>query len=169
MLLALLALALAADPLTQVVRNRYYQAKENLVATAEMMPEQDYSFRLSPPQRTFGEWIGHTAMSMYGFCATIRGAAQPDTRRLDDLKTKPDLVKALHEALAYCDESFGGMTDQKALTEVNIGTRRVAPVQGMVGLIASLNEHYGNLVGYLRVKGLTPPSSARPVKIPEKK
>jgi hypothetical protein len=53
------------------------------------------------------------------------------------------------------------MTDAKATAQATVADRKVYPVQPMVSLVASLNEHYGNLVGYLRSKGIVPPSSAR--------
>jgi hypothetical protein len=56
---------------------------------------------------------------------------------------------------------LGEMTDRKATTEITIGNRKLYPVTPMIGIVASLNEHYGNMVGYLRSKGIVPPSSAR--------
>lgn len=161
----LLAAAQSPNPLTQAVRTRYEAVKRNLVESAEAMPEDQYSFRLTPPQRTFGEWIGHTAITLYGFCSPIKAAPQPDTKPLHALTAKTDLVKALREAFDYCDSALEGMTDARALSG---DVRRGYPVQAMISLIASCNEHYGNLVGYLRAKGVTPPSSARQnVHIPE--
>jgi hypothetical protein len=157
----LLALTLAAgmeNPLTKSVANRYQEAKRNLVESADLMPAESYGFRLTPGQRPFGEWIGHTAISVHGLCASIRGVAPPDTKRLHALTGKPQLTAALKESFTACDTALEGMTDSKALAPLPKGDY---PVQHMVALIALLNQHYGNLVGYLRMKGLTPPSTAR--------
>jgi hypothetical protein len=152
------------------VLSRYHEAKENLIGSAEAMPENAYSFRLTPEQRPFGEWIGHTAAGNYFFCSAIKGAAAPDTKYLRGLTTKAELVKALQDSFGYCDEALKGMDDRKALTEIDIAGRRGYPVQSMVSLAAALNEHYGNLVGYLRMKGIVPPSSARTrMRVPERK
>lgn len=155
----------SANPLTDTVMTRYRTARQNLVETAEAMPEDQYGFRLTPAQRPFGEWIGHTAMGNYFFCATIKGEAPPDTSNLHHLTKKGDFVEAIRKSFEYCDAALAGMTDKKAVEAVTAGGKTSYPVQGMVGLVASDNEHYGNLVGYLRSKNITPPSSrARGVK-----
>jgi hypothetical protein len=142
----LLALA-TGDPVTQAILNRYEDVKRNLVEAAEAMPEEHYSFRLTEPQRTFAEWIGHTALAI-GSC----GGSRPATKAA----TKAELIQALKDAFAGCDRALGRTSDRKVLADA-------------VSLIATLNAHYGNLVGYLRVKGITPPSTARrTMRIPER-
>jgi phage gp46-like protein len=74
---------------------------------------------------------------------------------------KKDLSQALKKSFDYCDAALVGMTDQKALTAVSVNGKQVYPVQGMVSLVSSDNEHYGNMVGYLRSQGIVPPSIAR--------
>jgi hypothetical protein len=149
------------NPLTDAVMSRYKTIRQNLVEAAQTMPEEHYAFRLTPAQRPFGEWIGHVAMGNMFYCATVKGEAAPDTSHVHQLTSKSDLVEAIQKSFDYCDEALKGMTDQKALGEVTVGGKKVYPVQGMIGVVASGNEHYGNLVGYLRSKGITPPSSAR--------
>lgn len=149
------------SPLTQVVMSRYQSIRQNLIETADVMPESDYGFRLTPPQRPFGEWIGHTALLNYNLCAAVRGVKPPDTSRLQGLTGKAELKKALAESFDYCDTALKAMDDKKALAEIKIGDRTIYPVQAMISLVAALNEHYGNLVGYMRSKGIVPPSTAR--------
>ena len=149
------------NPLTEAVMSRYKTIRQNLVEAAQAMPEEHYGFRLTPEQRPFGEWIGHTAMGNLMYCAIVKGETPPDTGRLHQLTAKADLVEAIQKSFDYCDKALKGMTDQKALGEITVGGKKVYPVQGMIGLVASGNEHYGNLVGYLRSKGITPPSTAR--------
>ena len=155
------ALAQSQNPLTDAVMARYKSVRQNLIESAEVMPEDGYSFRLSAPQRPFGEWIGHTAMGNYGYCSVIKGEKTPDTHHLHGLTRKTELSKALADSFEYCDQALKDMDDRKALTEHTIDDKKVYPVQGMIALVSSTNEHYGNLVGYLRSKGIMPPSSAR--------
>jgi len=149
------------NALTDAVMSRYQSARQNLMGAAEAMPEDGYQFKLTPAQRSFGAWIGHVAMGNYHFCSIIKGEAQPNNDAVHSMTSKADLVKAVNDSFAYCDAALQGMTDQKALTAVSIDGKQTFPVQGMIGLIASTNEHYGNLVGYLRSKGITPPSSQK--------
>jgi uncharacterized damage-inducible protein DinB len=164
--LALLAIASGlfaqSNPLTEAVRSRYQSIRQNLVETADVFPDDAYSYRLTPAQRNVAEWLAHTAMGNYAFCASIKGEKTPQAAQAaGKASAKPEVVKALRESFAYCDAALEGMTDEKALMPGGSGAKPVAPVQGMISLIASANEHYGNLVGYMRSKGIVPPSTAR--------
>ena|SRR5450759_622957 len=149
-----------SNPLTQAITTRYNTVKQNLLQTAAVMPEADYGYKLSDAQRPFGAWIEHTAMGNFSLCSAIKGSTAPDTSKLHGLTAKADLQKALKDSFEYCDGALAGMDDQKALA----ASDGKYPVTSMVSLVASLNEHYGNLVGYLRTKGITPPSTARAAK-----
>lgn len=155
---ALTACAFAdSNPLTQAITARYNSAKQNLIATAEVMPEADYGYQLTKEQRPFSGWIEHTAMGNWTFCSGIKAEKPPEAAHAAHGATKKsDLVNALKQSFDYCDSALKDMDDKIALTEKD----GKYPVNSIVALIASLNEHYGNLVGYLRTKGITPPSSA---------
>ena len=146
-----------SNPLVTAFTARYTAAKQNLIASAEAMPESDYPFKLSQAQRPFSEWIAHTAMGNYSFCAAIGGTVA-DVHKMSDAASKADLQKALQASFDFCDAAIKTLDDQKALAANKDGKY---PVNAMFGLIAGLNDHYGNIVGYLRSKGITPPSSAR--------
>ncbi len=162
-LLFALALPLLADnPVTDTVKAAYGRMKQNLIETAEAMPEADYSFRLTKEQRAFSEWLEHTATGNYNFCSAIRGQAAPEeAKSLHGLTSKSEIQQALKKSFDYCDGALSEVDDQKMVKELAIGDRKVRPVQPMINLVASLNEHYGNLVGYLRSRGVVPPSTAR--------
>ena len=150
----------APNPVTQAITTRYNSAKQNLIEAADAMPETDYDYQLTKEQRPFSGWIEHTAMGNYSFCSAIKSEATPGVAHaVHGLSKKAELVNALRQSFEYCDAALHAMDDQTAVAEKD----GKYPVNAMVALIASLNEHYCNLVGYLRTKGITPPSS-RPKK-----
>lgn len=152
----------AQGPLTQSILQKYSSAKLNLIETAEFMPAADYGFKLTPPQRSFGEWMEHNIGMNYSLCARVEGKA-PNAKKPASM-SKDDLVAALKESFQYCDTVFQGMTDEKAMKPVESGGRSVLPADTMISLLINWNEHYGNLVGYLRSKGIVPPTTARVAK-----
>jgi uncharacterized damage-inducible protein DinB len=77
------------------------------------------------------------------------------------LTTKAELVAALAKAVAYCDEVYGAMTDEKALALVKAGRTDMPAAALLFRNVSHTNEHYGNLVTYMRIKGLVPPSTER--------
>ena len=156
-------------PLMKSILPRYATAKLNLIETAAAMPEADYSFKLTPPQRSFANWMEHTAEMNYGVCSSILAEPTPKDKVHAGMTAKGDLEKALKESFDYCDRAFHSMTDAKALSEIDAGSgRKVVPASSMIGLLIALNEHYGNLVGYMRSKGITPPTTARAQRMQKK-
>ncbi len=152
------ASASAQGPLMQSVNARYATVKQNLLETAEVMPEKDYGFKLTPAQRSFGEWIEHTSGLLYSSCSAVKGQTAPKSAPAE---TKDAIVQKFKAAFEYCDATLKDTTDQKALSEMTVNGKTTYPVNALIGLIGGLNEHYGNLVGYMRSKGITPPSTAR--------
>ena len=129
-----------------------------LVASAEKMPAEDYGFKPTESVRTFAQIVGHVADVQYRFCSVVLGdkSGRPSIEKTRS--SKPELIAALKEAFAYCDPAYDGMTDAAAVETVNIGI--VMPKLSVLyvnSMHASL--HYGNIITYLRLKGITPPSS----------
>ena len=154
----------AQNPLTQAYMTRYSAVKQNLIESAEAMPADQYEFKLTPAQRSFAGWIDHTVMLNHNTCSAMKGAAPAPMNHAQHAAEKPkaELAKALRESFTYCDDVLKEMTDQKALNP--IGEKKAYAVTAMFAHIANLNSHYGNLVGYMRTKGVVPPSTARTMK-----
>jgi hypothetical protein len=100
-------------------------------------------------------------------CHAIRGGDNPATgKHLEKLADKETLMPAVKEAFAYCDDLFAGLTSENALQMVTVGAAprqwQTARANQLTMVIAHGNEHYGNLVTYMRMKGIVPPSSSPP-------
>lgn len=158
-MLAAPAAATAQDnPLSYHSRFMYAGIKLWLVAAAEKMPEEHFAFRPTPEVRSFGEIIGHAADVQYLFCSIVRGEKNPRPNHEKTTKTKADLITALKEAIAYCDVAYDGMTDAAGVEVVKLG-----PGMPKLGVLQvnTLHStlHYGNLITYMRLKNVVPPSS----------
>jgi uncharacterized damage-inducible protein DinB len=138
--------------------------RRNLADAAALMPDADYAFKPTPDVRSFGELVAHVATVNIFFCSQANGEAPPSTNYESGATTKGVAVKALNESLAYCDRVYGATTDANFSQPIRM---TVAPGgQTMRGALLGFNtthnnEHYGNMVVYLRLKGHTPPSTAR--------
>jgi len=126
---------------------------------AEKMPETEYGFRPDPASRSFGEIIGHIADANYLFCSSVLDEKNPALNIEKTKTTKAELTSALRDAFAYCNRAYSALTDQNAQETVKaFGQERNR--LGVLWFNASHNlEHYGNLVVYMRTKGIVPPSS----------
>ena len=131
----------------------------DVVAGAEKMPEENYSFKPTPDVRTFGQLVGHVADASYMFCSQAMGEANP-AKDIEKTKTsKADLVAALKDGVAYCNKAFDSMTDAKGSQMVKLFNFDIAKLTLFTINTAHMDEHYGNMVTYLRLKGIVPPTS----------
>jgi uncharacterized damage-inducible protein DinB len=131
-----------------------------IAKAAEQMPEVDYAFKPTPVVRSFGQLIGHLADGQTIICSAALGlgstAAEGDIE--NKVTAKADLIGALRRSTDLCtrayaqpDTAVGGMTRLFGADR----TRFAALVRNTV----HDGEHYGNIVTYLRLKGMVPPSS----------
>ncbi|MCC7179471.1 MAG: DinB family protein [Acidobacteria bacterium] len=159
-LAVLTVVALAVAPLhaqglltTTNIQRYYMPVRIFLQGAAEAMPADKYTFKLAPEQMTFGQWVNHSTERNYVDCATLRGEPNPMPKAKTDLLTgKAEIVKALSDSFAYCDAAFEGIDDQKILATPQM-------VYAFLHTTVHNNEIYGNIVGYLRANGITPPST----------
>jgi len=148
--------------MAMVVKSMHGTIRRNLADAAEDMPADEYDFKPTPAIRSFGQLIGHVANANFFFCSQAKAAPSPSTADYEQLRVKADLVKALRDSLAYCDDIYA------AITDANFG-ERIKLINGADASRGSVlvfntthnNEHYGNIVVYMRLKGHVPPSTAR--------
>jgi uncharacterized damage-inducible protein DinB len=103
--------------------------------------------------------IGHVADAQFMICAAAKGVPRPEVQVEKTKTTKADLVAALKESDAFCDSVFADLTDAKAAEPVKMFGRERARLTVLNMNTSHSNEHYGNIVTYMRIKGLVPPSS----------
>jgi DinB family protein len=165
MLLASGAAAQSANPISDSVRQAWNDAKGNLQQSAELMPEPDYSFKPVDTVRTFGQILAHVAGANYEFCAAARGEKSPfsEDHFEKNAKTKAEIVKGLKDSIAFCDAAYKSLTDRTAGEAVTMpfGMSSRPRAAALIGNSGHVQEHYGNLVTYFRIKGMVPPSSRR--------
>jgi uncharacterized damage-inducible protein DinB len=148
-----------SDPLSQGQKGIYAIVKSAVLRGAEKMPEEEYAFKPTPDVRSFGQLVGHVADAQYMFCAAAMGE-KPTPMGVEKGKTsKADLVQALKDAVAYCDKAYDGMTDAEAAKMVKFFGRDMAKLTVLSFNSAHTDEHYGNMVTYMRMKGVVPPTS----------
>jgi len=143
--------------------------KDLLLRSAEKMPEENYSFKPVDTVRSYGQIVGHLADAQYLFCSAASGDKNPGLKIEQTKTSKADLVAALKDSFAYCDKAYDGMTDAAGSQMVKFFDRDM-PKLGVLEINNMHDyEHYGNLVTYLRLKGIVPPSSEQPPQQPPKK
>ena len=149
-------------PFTAGANWGFWTVKRNVLEAAQKMPEAEYTFKPVETVRTFGQMVGHVANAQFAFCSTVKGEPNPNQGKNNEaLATKAELVAALEKSIAYCDGVYAGLTDAQGAEMVKLFGTEMSKVTALYGNIAHTNEHYGNLVTYMRIKGHVPPSTER--------
>jgi uncharacterized damage-inducible protein DinB len=143
-------------------KQRYDNIKRDIAESAEAVPEGEYAFKPTAQVRSFGELIGHVADVNTFYCAIANGE-NPNWKDAAEktANTKAALLTALKTATAKCDEVIAKTNEANALSLVPAGQRDQMRVMVILDNVAHLNEHYGNIVTYMRLKGHVPPSTLR--------
>jgi uncharacterized damage-inducible protein DinB len=145
---------------TATLRGSWNSVKRYVVSSAEKMPDANYGFKPTPEVRSFGELIGHLANEHYLLCSPLKGEKNPmGDVDFEKKTTKADLVKAITDSIAYCDAAYAAMKDEPKTVAAFSETRKDTPFRVMLLNVTHDNEHYGNMITYLRMKNIIPPSS----------
>jgi uncharacterized damage-inducible protein DinB len=144
------------------VRGAHDTVKGYLMKAAEQVPEEHYAFKPVDTVRSMGQLFAHVADANFMICGMVSGQKAPMSGVEKSKTTKAELTAALAESFKFCESAFAAVTDTNANETIKFflpGTHT------RLGVLAFNNahdfEHYGNIVTYMRMKGMTPPSSAR--------
>jgi uncharacterized damage-inducible protein DinB len=146
------------SPLISTSQAIFGIAKGDVLKSADKIPDDLWSFKPTPDVRTVGQLFAHIADTQYEFCGAADGK-QTDKGIEKTAKTKAEIVAAVKEAFAYCDGIYAKMTDASAVEMMTFFNLKATRIGLMDFNTAHIMEHYGNLVTYMRIKGIVPPSS----------
>ena len=154
--------AQAADPSVASVRGAFDLIRGNIMKAAAQVPDDMYAFKPTPDVRSMGAQFAHIADANFMICGVANGEKPPMSGVEKTKTTKQELSEALEASFKFCESAFSSLTGTRANEPVKL------PFPGehtRLGALAFNNahdfEHYGNIVTYMRLKGMVPPSSAR--------
>ena len=147
----------------QVVDQLLSMVEEEMVPLVEAMPADKFNFAPTNGNfkgvRTFGQQVQHVIMANYYMFGAAASIQPPDRQTFKEMKTKDQLVQGLKDSFAFGHRAIATLTTQNAMETVK-------PVDGistrggiMAFAIIHMNDHFGQMVEYLRMNGIVPPSS----------
>ena len=148
-----------ANPLVSVSKGMFAISKNDVLRSLDKISDDLWTYQPTKEVRTFGQLFAHIADGQYEFCG-VAGEGHSVSRNIEKTATsKADVSAALKEAFQYCDDVYAKMTDADATQMVSFFGGKITKVGAMDFNFAHNMEHYGNLVTYMRLKGIVPPSS----------
>ena len=144
-----------------------------VVGAAKAMPADKYSFApaasiFAPGQatqfdtvRSFVAQVTHLAQANYFFFSWSGIKPDRDVKAIGSITSKEEAVAALQASFAYAHKAVATITAENAFVAIK-------PIDGFstratIAAFAAAhgNDHYGQMVEYLRMNAIIPPASAR--------
>ncbi|HTJ29890.1 MAG TPA: DinB family protein [Acidobacteriaceae bacterium] len=144
------------------VLRSYTGLKANILKAANTMPAESYSYRPTPEVRTFARVVNHISEAQLHSCGAVNKTAPADLFKVPpETADKAAVVAALQASFAECDKALQGLTDANLLENFTVGSATRARISLAWATVSHDNEQYATLALYMRLKGLTPPSSEK--------
>ncbi|HMC29779.1 MAG TPA: DinB family protein [Candidatus Angelobacter sp.] len=162
-----------APTIASVVDRQVSASEKQIVEAAEAMPEDKYNF--SPESlniqgsdykgvRTFALEVKHIATANYAFWTGLTGDKMPESIKgpngPDELKTKAEIVKFLKDSYALGHKAAATLTAENVVEMVPFRQNKAPRLYLATFAVTHANDHYGQMVEYLRMNGIVPPASA---------
>jgi uncharacterized damage-inducible protein DinB len=139
--------------------------EEEIVAVAEAMPADKYSFAPTNGEfktvRTFGQQLTHIAQAQYYFFGGFGTKPPIDPKSLSKLTSKDEIVKAVKDSFAFARQATDSMTPENAFEEIEERDGTNTRVSITAFSIGHTENHYGQMIEYLRMNGIIPPASRK--------
>jgi uncharacterized damage-inducible protein DinB len=143
------------------VHQMWSQITGYITQVAEETPEADYGYRPTEDVRTIGEMVAHIAGAQYMICAAALGEPPRAEDAVEEsVSDKAAIVAELKASTAYCERAYQ-KSDAELQAEAELWGQQMTGFHALTLNTTHNGEHYGNLVTYLRMQGIVPPSSRR--------
>jgi DinB family protein len=151
------------NPVTSVVKQILPRQEKNLVAAAEQMPADKFTYKPTEQQMAFAHLIFHIIGSNNHLCATIGDIPEPKPPvPLKESDGKDKLVTALKASFAFCTTALDKVEDSKLGDEVELfGGRKGPRAFALIALTNDWADHYASAAMYLRLNGILPPTAQK--------
>ena len=162
--LAMLGLAAnaqtTANPVVATAQEIFARQSKFIVAAAEQMPADKYSYHPTPDQWSFAKISSHIALSSNAICGMLSDTPPPQGAKVSDTDSKDTIVAAVKASFEFCDKALANLNDSQMGDTITYFRGEKKPrARALFELTDDLEDHYSQLASYLRLNGMTPPSA----------
>src|SRR5262245_46122558 len=150
-----------APTITKEMAASFQRASNDILDVAEAMPAEKYSYKPTAEMSTFSDQLVHVAGIVQRFVDTSKGVKTEATHH--GAMGKPEVIALLKKSFQGGQDSIAQLSDSQLLETVKFpfGDRMVTRYTYWQGPLYQIRNHHGQLVVYLRMNGIVPPTTAR--------
>jgi uncharacterized damage-inducible protein DinB len=166
----------AAPTIASVLNNQLGSIEREVMNAADAMPQDKFDFspasgnipgdfKTPKPVRTVGEQFKHIGDALESYASGIMGQKpqiSDDENGPKNIKTKQEVVDYVKASFAKAHSAIDTINQQNATEEIANpfgGTRKLTRLALAVGMVGHSNNHYGQIIEYMRMNGVVPPES----------
>jgi len=152
------------NPVADALRQSLARSSKNMIAAAEAMPPERFSFKPTASQNSYGHLIVHISESNFRFCSAVSGVAVPEQPKLTETDSKDKLVASARSSFEFCSSSLAKLDDLHLADSIELFAGRSSTRAAAILILAgSWADHYTEQAMYLRLNNILPPT-AQPAK-----
>ena len=162
-----------APTVTNVLDRQLSNIEQEIVPAADALGEDKYDFAPTNGEfkgvRTFAQEVKHLAATNYQIGAALLNEKSPvdagdpngPDNGPDSLKTKAEIVDYLKNSFAYLHKGLATINQKNVVEQVQspFGPNKTSRLALAIVAISHPEDHYGQMVEYLRMNGIIPPAS----------
>ncbi len=158
---SLLTAQTPAPSLAKELAATFQRAATEILDVAEVMPADKYGFKATPEMSSFGDQLVHVAGITQRFIDAAKGTKADAAHH--GAMAKPEVIDLLKKTFQSAQDTISPLTDAQLLEPVKFpfGDRTVTRATFWQGPLYQIRNHHGQLVVYLRMNGIVPPTTAR--------
>lgn len=167
---ALTSASFGQQSMTSAVERLFDKIEKDILTSAEAMPEDKFNFTPESLNiensdfkgvRTFAGQILHLATDNILIWSTITGDSVrtdiEDVNGPKNIKTKQEIIEYLKSSFVIGRKAIATLTDKNAMDMIQFRWRKLPRLDLAFYALTHSNEHYGQMVIYLRMCGIVPP------------
>lgn len=136
-----------------------------ILRSADKMPADHFGFQPTPDVRSFGQILAHIADANHLLCSPAAAVESANGAVVDKIEKeklgREAMLARVKESFTVCDNAYAALTDANMGDTLKFMTTTRPRLALLWFHISHAYEHYGNLVTYMRLKGIVPPSSEK--------
>jgi len=145
------------DVIVGPLRTQWELTEGLVMGIARIIPEWLYEYRPTPQVRSFREQLTHIVSENALYMSMVAGVPVPDRDQIEAMQGRENILKALQESYDFGTKTLAELTDEKASEYIDLRGQQVLRWYAALYNIWDNMDHYGNLVVYVRLNGMTPP------------
>ena len=155
--------AASTSPVTDALRQAQQRYSRILVAAAEAMPAEKYTYRPTPAQMSFAQIQVHLANEGNDLlCSKVAGVPAPQRTAADSTLNKEQLIARLKDTFQFCEQAFAKLDDSKLSEPIQLfGPNPFTRAAAILITVGDWADHYSQEANYLRLNGVLPPTAQR--------